>query len=286
MILDGHIHIMKRIDEGCGDELKKRLEASGVSGGAVISYPPAANYTGEAFPWGERLKEVVDFAETDEKLYPMFWIDPMQDDAKDQVDAACKNCIDGFKIICDAFLVSDKKAMEIVRYIAAKGKPVLFHSGILWDGKVSSKFNRPIEFECLLEVEGLKFALAHVSWPWHDECIAMYGKILEANAHNKGLSAEMFIDLTPGTPPIYREEVLTKVLKTGYDVENNIIFGTDCFAGNYNSDWAEEWIKRDNSIYDKLETGEEVRSKIFGENLLRFLGKTENSISKRIPVPS
>lgn len=76
----------------------------------------------------------------------------------------------------------------------------------------SSQYNRPSEFEPLLEINGLKFSLAHISWPWCDELIAVYGKFLNAYAGNPDHSVEMFIDITPGTPPIYRQEVLTKLL--------------------------------------------------------------------------
>ena len=77
---------------------------------------------------------------------------------------------------------------------------------------------------------GLRFALAHVSWPWVDECLAVYGKFLNALTRRRELSVEMFIDTTPGTPRIYRQEVLTKLMTIGYDVEHNILFGTDCVA--------------------------------------------------------
>ncbi len=286
MLYDGHIHIMSGADELDVSNLKMRMLKSGIEGGSIISYPPVASYTGKTFSWEERLAQVIKFAEGGDNLFPMFWINPLDYTAQFQVDAACEQGIAGFKIICDDFVVSDEHALSVIRYIASKKKPILFHSGILWDGKVSSKNSRPIEFERLLEVEGLKFALAHVSWPWCDECIAMYGKFLNAYTHSPELSVEMFIDITPGTPPIYREEVLKKLFLTGYDIENNVIFGTDCFAKEYNSEWAAEWIERDNGIYDKIGIGGEVRGKIYSENLLRFYGKSDKEIKMRLPVPS
>jgi len=144
----------------------------------------------------------------------------------------------------------------------------LFHSGILWNGEPSSKYNRPAEFEPLFHIEGLKFALAHVSWPWCDECIAVYGKFL----NSPNATAEMFIDITPGTPAVYREETLRKLFLVGYNVSSNIIFGTDNLANDYNSDWALEWIERDNQIYRNLAIGEETINNIYAANLMRFLG--------------
>ena len=58
----------------------------------------------------------------------------------------------------------------------------------------------------------------------------------------KDLSVEMFIDTTLGTPAIYRNEVLTKLLTVGYDVLDNIIFGTNYNISEYNVEWLKEWL--------------------------------------------
>jgi predicted TIM-barrel fold metal-dependent hydrolase len=164
--------------------------------------------------------------------------------------------------------------LEEVRLIerAAKvGKPMLFHSGILWDGTPSSVHCRPALFEVLLEVAGLRFALAHISWPWIDECIAVYGKFLNAHHRRPEMTSEMFIDLTPGTPRIYRREALTKLLTVGYKVEHNLLFGTDCGTENYRIEHAKDWIARDSEIYQSLGISDTTVEDIFGNNLLRFI---------------
>jgi predicted TIM-barrel fold metal-dependent hydrolase len=56
------------------------------------------------------------------------------------------------------------------------GVPIIFHSGILFGFKDSSRFCRPVNYEVLLNFPDLKFALAHISWPWVDECIALWGR--------------------------------------------------------------------------------------------------------------
>ena len=86
------------------------------------------------------------------------------------------------------------------------------------------------------------------------------------------LALEMFVDLTPGTPVIYRQEVLTKLFTVGYDVENNILFGTDNGTGDYNVTWARQWMERDNAIYKQLGLKPEVTGKVYSQNLTRFLG--------------
>ena len=103
-----------------------------------------------------------------------------------------------------------------------------------------------------------------------DECIAVYGKF--ASARRSGSSAELFIDTTPGTPRIYRREALTKIFTVGYDVANNVIFGSDCTAGRYNFDSANMWLVRDREILEDLEVGEEVIENVFANNVRRFVG--------------
>ena len=119
--------------------------------------------------------------------------------------------------------------------------------------------------------------MGHCSWPWIDECIALYGKFLNAERENH---AEMFFDLTPGTPEIYRRELLTKLFTIGYDVPDNIMFGTDCDGEKYSVKWAKKWIDMDNEIYSSLKIPQNLINKIYFENLLRFLGKTTLSKPK------
>lgn len=284
MILDGHIHI----EDGTRNDgsFQKVLQKTGIDGGIVISLNPKCfGNINTDYSNKERLVNLFSWVEGNSNLYPFYWIDPVEEDADEQVDMAEDMGVKGYKVICSNHYPSDRRAMRIYKRIADSNKPILFHSGILWDGKPSSKYNRPLEFEDLLEIDRLKFYLAHISWPWCDENIALYGKILNAYARRPDLSVEMFIDITPGTPPIYREEALTKLFKTGYDVENNIIFGTDCSTKDYNYKWAREWMNRDDGIYGKLGINEGVKKKIYSDNLKRFIGISDTKVSYMRLVP-
>ncbi len=281
MILDGHIHVGKRGDDPAG--LVGRLKEAGIEGGVVISLSPTTD-DGPDDP-GERLDDVLRRTAGHEMLFPFFWIDPLHPGAPDQVAAAVERGVAGFKVIPHNHLPGDDRAMLVYRLIADAGKPLLFHSGILWDGRPSGNFCRPCNFEALLEVDGLRFALAHISWPWVDECIAVYGKFLNAYSSRPDLSVEMFIDLTPGTPPIYRRDALTKLFTVGYDVANNVLFGLDSSTEDYNVAWANEWIERDNAIYAELGLDEAARRKVYADNLLRFVGATTDKIVHKTPRP-
>jgi len=280
MILDGHIHIL----DGKTDrkDFIKRLRKAGIRGGIIISLPPPS------FPWvaarfsaRERLENLFFWCGAGPDLFPFFWLDPLEKDALKQVDLAVKKGVAGFKIICNNFLPGHPKVLKLTREIAERRKPVLFHAGILWDGRASSACNRPAEFEPLLEIRELKFALAHIAWPWCDELLAVYGKFQNAATLRPGLSVEMFIDITPGTPPLYREEALTKLFRIGYDVENNVIFGTDGIVNEYNDAWASQWMRRDNAIYKKFPLSKTVLNKIYGGNLKRFLEAGRSGPAKK-----
>lgn len=274
MILDGHIHILS-VKKDRKDFLK-RLKKSGVHGGVVISLPPRS-FSWVAAPCStmERLNNLLYWCKSDLDFFPFFWIDPMEKEAMKQMEVAVKRGAAGFKIICNNFFPSHPQALKVMEEIAHRKKPILFHSGILWDGKASSAYNRPAEFEILLEIKGLKFALAHIGWPWCDELLAVYGKFQNAHTLRKDSTVEMFIDISPGTPPIYREGALARLFNIGYDVENNVLFGSDSNVNEYGDEWVREWIKRDNAIYKKLKLSSNIIQKIYSKNLKRFLGITK-----------
>jgi len=271
MILDGHIHIMGN-DEG-REDFETKLAQAGIDGGIVMSNPPAVFKALSATPSVEkRLDSLMYWTEGNDNLYPFYWLDPTEDDAVEQVGRAVEREVMGFKVICSQHAPGDSRAMAPYREIAKAGKPILFHSGILWDGLPSSPNNRPAGFEAMLEIDNLKFALAHISWPWYDECIAVYGKFLSSLHRRPELSCEMFIDLTPGTPEIYRRDALTKLYTVGYDIENNIFWGSDGRAQDYNATWAKRWIGVDKGLLDSIEVTPEIQAKAFSENLKRFVG--------------
>jgi predicted TIM-barrel fold metal-dependent hydrolase len=282
LVLDGHIHVWD--GEVNREDFLRRLKISGVDGGVIMSQnPDSFRNSGDTVAFAKRLDTLFALVGDNPNLYPFYWIDPMEDTALEQVQLAIERGVMGFKVICNHFYPGDPKALQVFKAIAEKGKPILFHSGILWGGQVSSKYNKPAEFEALIEVKGLRFALAHISWPWVDEHIAVYGKFLNAKATRPDLDVEMFIDITPGTPPIYREDALTKVFTVGYDVENNVIFGTDCLANEYNVNWLKDWLKRDNNIYTKLSLSEEAVKKVYCDNLKRFVGIIKDKSTHSLP---
>lgn len=279
-IFDMHVHSFN--GETNGEKLINAMNEAGVYGGCVFSNRPIEENKKTGTSFESRLKEVLDFTKGyEDRLFPVLWIHPYEDDIIKKIRIAVDAGIAAFKIICSDFYVYEDKCLKVLQEIAKLNKPVIFHTGILWDGRVTSRYSQPINFEALLPIEGLRFSMGHCSWPWIDECVALYGKFL--NALNTKNTAEMFFDITPGTPAIYRKELLTKLYSIGYDVGDNVMFGTDSIATNYTAKWTKQWLDVDREILDELGVSEENRKKLYYDNLSRFLGKTQSSHKQNAP---
>lgn len=281
-LFDAHLHINEF--NASSKDLISDLEDCGIYGSNVFSLPPegckimkcSANYE-------ERITDLLNFTKDfPDRLFPILWVHPHEENILSKIDDAVSRGVMGFKMICSDYYVYEDKSLKLLEKIAEANKPVIFHTGILFDGQVSSNFNRPVNWECCLEIPNLKFALAHCSWPWYDECIALYGKFLSSYTKRPDITAEMFLDITPGTPVPYRKDLLNKLHNVGWEVKHNILFGTDGRAKGYNREFAKEWIARDNEIYDELNLSDDTRSAIYGDNLMRFLGLPHKSFTRKI----
>jgi predicted TIM-barrel fold metal-dependent hydrolase len=285
-IFDMHIHCAKTEPNPAG--LIKNWSKAGVYGGCVFSAPPkeqqlAPGYLGGGSTYEERLNELLGWTRGyEDRIFPVMWVHPYEENIFEEIRDAVKHGIVAFKMICSNYYVHEERPMQVLREIAKLGVPVIFHTGILWDGKTSSNYNRPLNWEALLDIEGIKFSMGHCSWPWIDECIALYGKFL--NALTKGKKVEMFFDITPGTPEIYRRELLTKLYTIGYNVGDNVMFGLDCRAASWRFEWAQNWLKIDGEILDELGISREYREKLYEKNLMRFLGKAGGDVKIEPPV--
>ena len=285
---DLHMHLEgpfpQPIPEDAPERVLAGLASAGLAGGCLFS-PSPRDKAGRFVPYEERMQalEAYTRGQTD-RLFPVFWIHPDEPDAEARVMDAHRRGVAAFKFICDSYYVGEEKCLRLMRLIASLNKPVIFHSGILWYGGDTSKYNRPLNWEALIDVPGLRFSMGHCSWPWHDECIAMYGKFLNhLNVYGGADPCEMFFDITPGTPPIYRRDLLFKLFNVGYDVENNIMYGTDSIVPAYSAKWVMGWMRRDDDLYRELGVPEETVRKIYRDNLLRFLGRDGGKVPHRLP---
>lgn len=282
-IYDMHVHADRGV--ASSDKLIEKMQEAGVWGGCIFSQSPMSG--GEVQEnYKQRLSNVLQWTKGYQgRLFPALWIHPREKNIIQKIRDAVNEGVYAFKMICEDYYVYDAQVIEILNEISELKKPVFFHSGILWNGAVSSIYNKPINWEGLIHVAGLRFSMGHCSWPWHDECIALYGKFMNAHLENPKVSCEMFFDLTPGTPEIYREQLLYKLFNVGYDVPRNILFGTDSSTSTYGGQWVENWISLDNRLYEKLGIPMQIRQKIYEENFLRFIGQRQKDFTHRLQSP-
>lgn len=252
-IYDSHIHLMPDGRQDTPLEFQAKAAQAGIGGGLIFSQPPsdAQEWETAAPCWQDRIAHVLDFCSRLEHFYPVYWINPTEPDAIEQIVYAKNAGIRAFKVLCSFCHPAD--GLEAYRKMAELRLPVIFHSGILWDGVNSSPFNRPANFECMLDVPYSRFALAHVSWPWTDECIAVFGKILCAHTRKKS-APEMYIDTAPGAPAIYRDDIFRNMILTGYaGLEDKLMFAVDGFANDYGVDWAKFTVEYDRAMFRRLQ---------------------------------
>ena len=293
LIIDCHVHSsgFETIDE-----ILKGMDKAGVDKAVIFSpYPGRIREKGGIFPkakagvtrhlefsysdvTSEKQRKSVEFVarlqkEAPDRIIAFMWLEPRLKDAIEILEwAVSSKEIKGVKMIPDHWYPYDEFMYPIYRKLEELNVPVLFHSGILFGFKDSSRFCRPVNYEVLLSFPDLRFALAHVSWPWVDECIALWGRLrafVRREFEGEREDVQMYIDITPGTPLIYRQSTLQKLI--AYGAEDYIIFGTDCRAGNMER--ARLHIGRDASILRQVVgVPNETVNKIMGENALRFLG--------------
>ncbi|MBN1809560.1 MAG: amidohydrolase [Planctomycetes bacterium] len=165
------------------------------------------------------------------RLIGFVWIEPRLPQAASLV----RKCLDmpnirGVKMIPNHWYPYEERIFPVYASIEEEDAPILFHSGILWGFADSSRFCRPVYYEALLHFPTLRFALAHISWPWTDECIAVAGRFRAAcNRASSERPFQMWIDLTPGTPRFYRTEAVSRAIQ--YLGPERLIWGTDCHGG-------------------------------------------------------
>ncbi|MBQ9502354.1 MAG: amidohydrolase family protein [Lentisphaeria bacterium] len=244
---DYHIHLYYSGRDTPREFLGKTAEA-GVDGGAVISpYPAGHSRTAGADQrWQARLEDVLEFTSQTPGFLPVFWIDPTEPDVREQIFRAAEKGVRGFKIICVRCYPRD--ILTPLGAVAETGLPVTFHCGILFNTSPAAKYNRPLEFEVLCQVRGLRFSLAHTGWPWTDEYNAVFGEFRWGPN-----DVDAYADLTPGTPDIYRRDVLKKLYLCGIPrIRKRVLWGSDSNARNYGAGPVKQLIRMDEAILAEI----------------------------------
>jgi uncharacterized protein len=193
-------------------------------------------------------------------LIPFASVDPHKGklavrEARELIEAGVR----GFKFHpnTQAFWPNDRTFYPLYEVIAEAGLIALFHSGTTGigagmpgGGGVRLKYSNPM---CVDDVAadfpGLDIILAHPSFPWQEEALAI--------AVHK---PNVYIDLS-GWSPKYFPDILVQYTNTR--LKDKMLFGSD-----YPLIAPDRWL----ADFEKLPIRDEVRPKVLKENAARLLG--------------
>ena len=160
-----------------------------------------------------------------ERIYGLMWAVPRVPGIVEEIEyAIVDKGLRGIKMIPDHWSADQELLFPIYEKMQELGKPIQFHSGILYGMGDSSRFCRPALYEALINFPKLRFSLAHISWPWVDECLAVYGRFRAGVRGNEGVN-QMWIDTCRGTPDGWRLEALQKAIP--FVDGERLMFGID-----------------------------------------------------------
>jgi uncharacterized protein len=167
--------------------------------------------------------------------------------------------IRGFKLHpnVQAFFPNDRSAYPLYGAFEELGVPVVFHTGLTGigagtpgGGGVRLKYSNPMFIDDVaVDFPELGIVMAHPSFPWQDEALAI--------ATHK---PKVYIDLS-GWSPKYFPAQLVQYANTL--LKEKVLFGSD-----YPLLTPDRWL----ADFEKLPIRPEVRPKILKENALRLLG--------------
>jgi uncharacterized protein len=249
-----------------GRDVLKSMDAVGMTKAVLISAQQNDSDATER----AAIDQIAGVVKTDRKrLVGFAWIEPTVPGAVERVTYAIeKQKLRGIKMIPNHWYPYEERLFPVYKRIEELRVPLLFHSGILYGNGDSSRFCRPCYFEVMLHFPKVKFALAHIGWPWTDECIATFGRMRAAVGY-KNDDCQMYIDTTRGTPRYYRTDALRKALL--FAGPDRIIYGSDDSIPSPFT-YAQEGALVDRDIITgELGFPEEACQKILRDNLDDFL---------------
>jgi len=226
-IWDCHCHL--RGDE-TGAYVLEQLDAAGITRVNLFSRYPGRGRGHEDAVSRDEARETIDQiasiqAADPQRIYGLIFANPRAEAMVEEIERGIVDLgLRGVKMIPDHWSPTDELVFPIYRKMQELGKPIQFHSGILYGMGDSSRFCRPVLYEALVNFPGLRFSLAHIGWPWVDECIAVFGRFRAASGH-KTDDCQMWVDTCRGTPDGWREEALRKAIP--FCGMERLMFGVD-----------------------------------------------------------
>jgi predicted TIM-barrel fold metal-dependent hydrolase len=268
LVIDAHAHTK---GGESAEHILAAMDTVGIDRMVLMGAPPDSG-----FPLERELKSGSDLhkqsidaiaalvAFAPDRLIGFAWIEPTLPDALEGVDYALgEKGLSGIKMIPKHWYPADERAQACYQRIEPYGKPMLFHSGILWGVSDTSQYCRPAYYEIMLHYPRIRFALAHMSWPWTDECFAVLGKF-RANLPEWN----SYADTTSGPPPVWKVDAYRKAL--AWLGDDHLIYGSDWFCGDVEE--LRNSQARERRILGEAGASPETVQRVLHDNALRWLG--------------
>ena len=292
MIIDCHVHLTMEGPEACKnvEDVLRAMDEAGIDRIFLFSSVPrkievknkCVIYKESKKKQRESIEKVAEVVAKDpERLMGFAWIDPCLPDAEDEVERAIVDYkLRGIKMIPYHWYPYEERIFPVYAKIQEMKVPIIFHSGISFTGGDCSRFCRPVFYEVLLHFPKIKFALAHIGFPWVDECIATAWRFQAAATMederyfrfevNRKAKSQMYIDITPGTPLIYRTEALRKAVNVLG--EDRLIYGSDTVTILEMAKLFRNVLENDKRrLREELAVSKEAEEKIMGKNAMALL---------------
>jgi len=253
-VVDTHVHVRGEVN---ADAILRRMDANGVDRMIVLS-PSERKSLRITRNHLLATKKLCDVAP--DRLTGLARLEPTIPGMKDLAREALEDMgFAGIKIIPDHWYAYEERLeawWEAMNELEAR---ILFHTGILYGFEEGSRFCRPLWLEKLIHYPNIRFAMAHISWPWCDECLAVMGHMLSEVGWNRE-QWQSYVDLTPGVPMYMRPQAIAHAIEfCGVD---RILFGSDATIPG-DLEHQKEVLERERTIFAELGLDAAQQERIF-----------------------
>jgi predicted TIM-barrel fold metal-dependent hydrolase len=268
-----NVHVHSRGGEKA-DDILRAMDDLGLERIVIFSASPRGPIEAPAEGSPDRQREVIDevarlVARNPARLIGFAFIEPTLPHAPEAADYALgEKGLHGIKMTPNHWYPDDERAQAVYSVIEKHRKPALFHSGVLALWGNTSRYCRPCDFEIMMEYPGIHFALAHMGWPWTDECIAVAGKMKWVQPR-RGHEWTCWLDITTGAPRPWKTDALRKALD--YLGDEHLLFGSDGHLPAM-ADLARLRLQEDREMLAAAGASEETIERVFRTNALEWLG--------------
>jgi len=265
-ITDCHVHVRGEADPAC---ILRQMDANGVHRVIVISRSERVSLQDTRANLLQT-KRALDAAP--DRIGGLAWVNPTIPGMSGLAEEALTEMgYVGIKIIPDHWYAYEERLEPFWEAMNRLRARILFHTGILYAYDDSSRFCQPVWLEKLVNYPNVRFAMAHIAWPWCEECLAVMGR-MRAAAEVGGWEWQSYVDITPGTPPHIRKQALGNAIS--FCGVERLLFGTDSFCGSGGLEYGVETelpgdlrsqkatIEADLRIFDELGLTEKQKERI------------------------